>query len=178
MKQLVVFALLVLVAACGPGYHDRRLADLQLLQDQRDVIAAANRLFICTDNRDWACVRDVFSPSVLFDMTSMTGGKPETKTPQEIADQWEQGLRPITAIHHQAGNYEVTVKGDEADLFCYGTAWHYLPNPTGKNTRIFVGSYNEHFVRSGAGWKMDRFRFNLKFIDGNKDLEGAAKKEQ
>jgi hypothetical protein len=26
--------------------------------------------------------------------------------------------------------------------------------------------------------KIDRFKFNLKFIDGNKDLEGAAKQGQ
>jgi hypothetical protein len=39
-----------------------------------------------------------------------------------------------------------------------------------------VGSYNEHFVRSGNGWKMDRFKYNVKFIDGNKDLERAGEK--
>jgi hypothetical protein len=175
MKPLALCALLVLAAACGPAYHSRDLAGLHQVQDRDDVIAAANRLFICTDNKDWACVRDVFAPQVLFDMTSMTGGKPETRTPREIAALWEQGLKSVKAIHHQGGNYEVTVRGDEADLFCYGIAYHYLPNPTERNTRIFVGSYNEHFVRSGAGWKMDRFKYNLKFIDGNKDLEGAAK---
>jgi 3-phenylpropionate/cinnamic acid dioxygenase small subunit len=144
------------------------------INDQNDVIATANRLFICTDNRDWQCVRDVFAPEVLFDMTSLGGGQPEKKTPQQIADMWGQGLKALNAIHHQAGNYQVTLRGKEADLFCYGIAYHYLPNPTNQNTRIFVGSYTFHLVRSAAGWKIDRFKFNLKFIDGKKDLEGVA----
>jgi hypothetical protein len=146
------------------------------LKEQNDVIAVADRLFICTDNRDWLCVRDVFAPEVLFDMTSLAGGRPETRTPHEITDAWDQGLKSLKAIHHQAGNYQTVIRGNEADLFCYGIAFHYLPNPTNQNTRTFVGSYNLHLVKGASGWKIDRFKYNLKFIDGNKDLEGSATK--
>jgi hypothetical protein len=66
--------------------------------------------------------------------------------------------------------------GNEAELFCYGIALHYLPNPTNRNTRTFVGSYDFHLLRTHGAWKIDRFKFNLKFIDGNKDLEAAARK--
>jgi hypothetical protein len=179
MKKIIVLLLLVFsVSACGPMHHHGDLSTLHQVKDQNDVIAAANRLFICTDNRDWACVKDVFAPEVLFDMTSLAGGQPEKKTPQQIADLWEQGLKAVKAIHHQAGNYQVTINGNEADLFCYGIAYHYLPNPTDQNTRVFVGSYNEHLVKGDSGWKIDRFKFNLQFIEGNKDLEGSAKKGQ
>jgi hypothetical protein len=176
LKAIAALAVLLITAGCMPAYnHAAFHAQMEQLKDQNDVIAAANRLFICTDNKDWVCVRDVFAPEVLFDMTSLAGGRPETKTPQQIAAMWEQGLKPIQAIHHQAGNYQVTVNGNEADLFCYGIAYHYLPNPTNQNTRVFVGSYNYHMVKGDGGWKIDRFKFNLQFIDGNKDLEGAAK---
>jgi hypothetical protein len=150
--------------------YDSLRQQAQLLTDQNDVIAAANRLFICTDNRDWQCVKDVFAPEVLFDMTSLVGGQPSKLTPQQIVDGWDQGLKNLKAIHHQAGNYQVTLKGNEADLFCYGIAFHYLPNPSNQNTRTFVGSYNFHLIRTDAGWKIDQLKFNLKYIDGNKDL--------
>jgi hypothetical protein len=146
------------------------------IAEENEVISVANRLFICTDNRDWQCVRDVFAPEVLFDMTSLAGGQPVKMTPRQITDGWDQGLKALKAIHHQAGNYQVALKGDEADLFCYGVAFHYLPNPTDRNTRTFVGSYNFHLVRTEQGWKIDKFKYNLKFIDGNKDLEGSVKK--
>jgi SnoaL-like domain len=177
--RLVGFiALLLLTAAfgCTALHQDTLSGQVLMISEQNDVIAVANRLFICTDNRDWTCVKDVFAPEVVFDMTSLAGGTPERKTPRQIADMWEQGLKGIKAIHHQAGNYQVTIKGNEADLFCYGIAFHYLPNPTNQNTRTFVGSYQYHLIKTNTGWKIDRFKFNLKFIDGNRDLEGAAKK--
>jgi 3-phenylpropionate/cinnamic acid dioxygenase small subunit len=177
MKYMLLCLCIILAAGCGPAHHhDAFHGSTGQLKDQSDVIAMATRLFVCTDNRDWACVKNVFAPEVVFDMSSLSGAKAETKTPQQIADMWEQGLKPITAIHHQAGNFQATVRGGEADLFCYGVAYHYLPNPTERNTRTFVGSYDFHLVRGEGGWKIDRFKFNLKFIDGNKDLEGAAKK--
>jgi hypothetical protein len=135
------------------------------------VIETVNRLFINTDNRDWPKVRALFASRVLFDMTSLAGGRPVTIMPQEIVDGWDKGLKALKAIHHQAGNYLVDIKDNEAAVFCYGVAWHYLPNKTNRNTRTFVGSYDIHLVKQDEEWKIDRFKFNLKFIDGNPDLE-------
>jgi hypothetical protein len=145
-----------------------------IIEDQ--IIAVANNLFLCTDKRDWQCVRSVFAPQVLFDMTSVSGGQPATLSPEQITSAWEAGLKGLAAVHHQSGNYQILIKGKEADLFCYGIAYHHLPNPTERNTRTFVGSYNLHLIRLKTGWMIDRFKFNLKFIDGNKDLEGSAKR--
>jgi hypothetical protein len=146
---------------------------MNTMTDKELIIDTVNRLFISTDNRDWVEVRALFTPRVLFDMTSLAGGQPAIITSQEIADGWDKGLKGLKAIHHQAGNYLVDVKNDEASVFCYGIAWHYLPNKTNKNTRTFVGSYDIHLVRQDKEWRIDKFKFNLKFIDGNPDLEKA-----
>jgi hypothetical protein len=34
-----------------------------------------------------------------------------------------------------------------------------------------VGSYDFHLVRAGGAWRIDLFRFNAKFVDGNLELE-------
>jgi len=86
-------------------------------------------------------------------------------------DSWDKGLKPLKAVHHQAGNYIVTVSGDQADAFCYGIASHYLPTKSGRNTRTFVGSYDFHLIKNDGVWWIDRFKFNLKYLDGNPDLE-------
>ncbi len=144
---------------------------MDTMTEKNRVIETVNRLFIGTDNRDWARVKTLFASRVLFDMTSLAGGKPANITPQEIVDGWDRGLKALKAIHHQAGNFLVEVRGSEANAFCYGVAWHYLPNKTSRNTRTFVGSYDVHLVQQDGEWKIDRFKFNLKFIDGNPDLE-------
>jgi hypothetical protein len=61
---------------------------------------------------------------------------------------------------------------DRADAFCYGIASHYLPNASGQYTRFFVGSYDFHLEKDGTAWRIHRFRFNLKYMDGNLELEG------
>jgi hypothetical protein len=146
---------------------------IESITEKEKIITAVNRLFIYTDERDWPRVRACFADEVLFDMTSVVGGEPITLTPDDIVGSWDEGLSHLEAIHHQAGNYLVDVRGGEANVFCYGLASHYLPNDTGMNTRTFVGSYDFHLAKDGDGvWRIDQFKFNLKYVDGNPDLEG------
>jgi hypothetical protein len=146
---------------------------LQTTVDRNRIIDTIVSLFVHTDRRDWEAVKAVLAPQVIMDMTSMTGGEPDFLSPQEIADAWDEGLKPLKQIHHQVGNFLVDVREQDANAHCYGIASHYLPNPTQRDTRTFVGSYDLHLVRDGENWKIDKFKFNLKYIEGNVDL-GAA----
>ena len=180
MKAMVViFSFLVLVISGCAGSPNPKPpganmdAQYRMLVEKDKIIAVINRLFIGTDNRDWAKVKQCFSSEVLFDMTSVAGGEPVTLTSQQIVDAWDKGLKALKSIHHQAGNYMVKINQDQADAFCYGIASHYLPNKTNRNTRIFVGSYNFHLIKEGQIWRIDQFKFNLKYIDGNPNLEAG-----
>jgi hypothetical protein len=139
------------------------------LRAKDQIVDTINRLFVSTDLRDWQAVRGCFAEAVLFDMSSAGGGPPAQMTPQEITDGWDGGLRPIKSIHHQAGNFRVEVSGDQATASCYGIAYHHRPVRSGRNIRMFVGSYDFSLIRSGT-WRITAFRFNLKFIDGNVEL--------
>lgn len=139
---------------------------------EREAIAKVlNRLFLATDARDWPRVRECFADSVHFDVTSLAGGQPARLSPAEITAGWEAGLLPLDALHHQTGNLEISVSGDEATASCYGVAWHYRRTRSGRNTRVFVGSYDFHLVRADGAWRIDLLRFNSKFVDGNLELE-------
>ena len=143
---------------------------LEMVEKER-ITEIVTTLFLATDARDWIRVHACFAPMVVFDMTSMTGGMPERKAPEEIAAGWEAGLRPIDEVHHQIGNMQIAQKGDEATARCYGIAYHYRRTRLGRATRVFVGSYVLHLVRAGLAWKIDGFKFDLKFVDGNLELE-------
>jgi len=174
MTSLLVFIISACANFAGNRSSENKLMSIyQNLLEKENVKEDVNRLFISTDNRDWDKVSQLFAPQVLFDMTSMAGGQPVTLTPQEIVASWDKGLKPLKAIHHQAGNYIVNVNQKEAEVFCYGIAYHYLPNKTNQNTRVFVGSYDFHLIKEGEDWKISKFKFNLKFIDGNPELEAS-----
>jgi hypothetical protein len=148
--------------------NQSQLAELLVRQQ---VIELIDTLFVATDNRDWSTVRNCLAPTVHFDMSSAGGGPPQQRTGEEIAAAWERGLAPIQAVHHQAGNYRVRLRGDTAEAFCYGIAWHYVPKQSGESTRVFVGSYDFELRRQVDQWRITSFRFNLKFITGNRELE-------
>jgi hypothetical protein len=116
-------------------------------------------------------VQHCLAPSVLLDMTSLAGGVPQHVTPEAITAMWDEGLHLMQAVHHQIGNLRVTVTDDRATAFCYGIATHYRPTPSGRNVRTFVGSYDLGLVLIGSEWRIDEFRFTLKYLDGNLDLE-------
>jgi hypothetical protein len=148
------------------------ITNAQELIDRNDIVETIVRLFVGTDSRDWKAVADCFASSVLFDMTSLAGGEPATVTPAQITAGWQTGLAPIEAIHHQAGNFLVDLSGDEATASCYATATHYRRVASGRNARTFVGSYDFYLKRDPSRrWRIDLFRFKLKFIDGNQSLE-------
>lgn len=145
----------------------------ELLIKRQQVVDVITQLFLQIDNRNWLMVEKCFADRVEMDMRSLTGGEPEHLTPQEITSRWDENLRDLKALHHQTGNFVVDVHGDNvAHAFCYGTAWHYKPLESGRNTRTFIGSY-EFDLERGADdlWRITRFWFDCKFVEGNADLK-------
>ena len=178
MRSISILLLIAFLAACSHTQEAKVTAletQMNSLLEEKAAIETVNRLFVSTDNRDWEGVKACFADEVVLDMTSMVGGEPSKLRPQQIADAWNSGLKGLKAIHHQAGNYDVDLKGNGADVFCYGIATHYLPNPTGQNSRMFVGSYNFHLKKIKDDWKIDHFKYNLKYIEGNLELHKHVK---
>ena len=161
------FVLFVMAFAISTHSYAATLSS-QEISDRMQIEDTLTTLYMKTDEKDWQAVQGVFAPKVKFDMSSLTGAALTMLTPQEITATWEKGLKEIKAIHHQVGNFQFKIQGDSADVHCYGIAFHYKPNSTHRNTRTFVGSYDFHLIRGDAGWKIDSFRYNSQFVDGNR----------
>jgi len=147
---------------------------IEMLLEKQAVVEAVTRLFVSTDNRDWKTVEGCLAEEVLFDMSSLGAGPPAQLTARAIVEGWETGLRPIQDVQHQVGNFLVEIRGTHATAFCYGIAFHHLPNPTGRNTRTFIGSYDIGLVKADGRWRIAAFRFELKYREGNLELESAG----
>ena len=140
--------------------------------DKLDITELVNRLFMYTDARNWAGIQqEVFTETVQFDMVSMGSGQPKETPAVDICQQWDVGFRGIDAVHHQGGHYLITLSGDEADVFAYAVATHFKAAATLGHTRTFVGSYDLHARRTDAGWRLDGFKYQMKYADGNSNLQ-------
>lgn len=136
-----------------------------------EVVEVINKLFIYTDMQDWEKLQnEVFSDDVFFDMSSL-GGKKEETTSKEICAIWEKGFAGIDAVNHLAGNYLVSINDNLATVFAYATATHYKESATKGKTREFTGTYHINLMKHGVGWRIYRFKYDLKYITGNIDLD-------
>jgi len=141
-------------------------------QSAEDLVV---RMFVATDERDWATLMACFSDPFVLDMTSMVGGEPATMAPREVAQAWAEGFKPLTHVHHQVGNFRTEVGGEAATVRCYGIALHHRSGlSTLPDTRRFVGTYVLQLASTGGHWRITRLQFDLKFIDGRLDLEQAT----
>ena len=146
--------------------------DQQIIMDKLELQELANKLFMYTDSGQWSLLeKEVFAENVWFDMTSAGGEKPSLLPARDICALWKNGFSGLDAVHHQAGHYLVAVRENEADILAYAIASHYKKAAKKGTTRIFVGSYDLKATRSPHGWRLNQFKYNLKYIDGNITLE-------
>jgi len=144
---------------------------LDYLIDHRQIVHLINTLFLSIDEKEWENVKDCFAPDVKFDISKISGHQEEILSPDKIVEQWKNDLKNIDAVHHQTGNYTVTLAGIRAEIACTGYSIQYRANGQGGgNTLTHYGSYHFHMIRGLEEWKIDKLKFQVKFYDGNKDL--------
>ncbi len=131
-------------------------------------------LFVATDQQDWKMVEQSFDNKVLLDYSSMNGAPASSLTPVQIIDAWKTILPGFEHTHHQLGNMITSVDGNRAEVFCYGTASHYLSDEQG-GLWIVVGTYDFELNRQEDDtWRISSMKFNFKYQDGNGSLAQKA----
>jgi hypothetical protein len=125
-------------------------AAVQDLLEHNRIAGVINTVFLSTDAREWARVKECFARTVTFDMTSLAGGSPQEMSPDEIVSGWQAGLKPIEKVHHQWGNLTIACTGAEATASCYGIAYHHRRTATGKNTSLAAMTFIFGSTDSGA----------------------------
>lgn len=138
---------------------------------REQIVELVNTLFIATDYQEWDRLQsDVFAEGLIkFDMSS-AGGPNKDLSAAEICALWQQGFQDIDAINHLAGNFLVSLHGNTAHVFAYATATHYRAAATKGHTREFVGSYDIQVLQTPKGWRIDGFKYTLKYATGNTEL--------
>ncbi|MCT4588792.1 MAG: nuclear transport factor 2 family protein [Carboxylicivirga sp.] len=142
-------------------------------QHMENINQVVSELFVATDERDWDKVEAIFADEVELDYSSMNGNPAVVLSPKQITDAWKTLLPGFTTTHHQLGNFITTVNGSKADVYCYGTATHYLEHEEG-NIWTVVGSYNIELIKDGNTWHISKMKLNYKYQDGNTKLPGVA----
>ena len=173
MKSIYsVFCAILILIFISCNTADNTAQTVGMLQAQQQITDVVNKLFVYTDQQDWDQLQaEVFADTVLFDMVSAGAERAETKTSLEICKLWKKGFEGLDAIHHQAGNYIIHIEHNSAVVKAYAIASHYKQSAKNGPLRKFVGSYDIGLTEYPGGWRINRFKYNLKYMDGNLELE-------
>ncbi|WP_067822228.1 nuclear transport factor 2 family protein [Nocardia inohanensis] len=145
------------------------MTDIAALAERLELGDLITKLFVYCDQARWSDLAEsVLAEQVYFD--SGFGGEPGPRAGSDIVDDWAEGLGSLDAVHHQAGNHLIEITGDTALAHADAIAVHLKNDATQGKTRWFVGSYVLGFERTEKGWRINRFEYKLKLIDGNADL--------
>lgn len=143
----------------------------QIMKNPNDAVT---QLFVATDQREWRTVEQIFDAKVWLDYSSMNGSPATELTPGQITGAWKGILPGFESTHHQIGNFITKVNGDEATVYCYGTATHFLTDEGG-NVWTVVGSYDFELSKDTLdNWRVRAMKFNFKYQDGNTSLPEKA----
>jgi hypothetical protein len=140
--------------------------------EREQIVETVNKLFVYTDTQEWRKLKDeVFASDIQLDMISMGASRTERVSAREICYRWEKAFEELDAVHHHAGNYIVEINGQEANVIAYSITSHYRESAKKEKTREYVGSYDLHLEKGLGGWRINKFKFNLKYSRGNLALE-------
>lgn len=83
-----------------------------------------------------------------------------------------QGLEVWTGRQQISPNHQVVF--DEADpdkavCYSYMYAQHYMKDASGDDFYLMRGSYDNHMVRTGEGWKITSLTQHISWLEGNPD---------
>ncbi|GHB80854.1 nuclear transport factor 2 family protein [Persicitalea jodogahamensis] len=138
--------------------------------EREQIIEVVNRLFVYTDQQRWEALQEeVFTGHVQFDMSSM-GDESKELTSQEICEYWSKVFDGVDSVNHLAGNHLVTIVDNSAEVFVYATATHFKESASEGKIREYFGTYNLHLKHMTEGWRIDSFKYELKFSAGNSQL--------
>ena len=144
-------------------------AALQLLLDERDIVAVAHRYCRALDTKDWPALRTVF----LEDATAQFGRPTISTGIDAIVGRVRAALEHLDASQHLVTNNEVVVDGDAATQRCYFQAQHVRKAAEGSPNYIVAGRYEDRLTRTGEGWRIAHRTLTVMWTEGNLDVVRA-----
>lgn len=145
---------------------------LRLLEDRAAIHDVMMRFGRGLDAKDWRLYRSCFADRVTIDFSETTG-RPAREVDTDAFVEFASLRQRSHRAFHQYSNLQVRVRGDEARCLLYLVARHRVADTQGDPWNVFVGWYDNEFVRRPDGWKVKVLRHPLQWVEGNAMIKDA-----
>ena len=149
---------------------------LARLADHQEIHDLMMRFGRGLDSKDWALYRSCFADRVIVDFGQSTGHAARFVSADGFVAFARMRQRGHTAFH-QYSNFQASVTGDHARCILYMMARHRVTGIDGDPLNIFVGWYDNEFIRTPQGWRISKLRHPLQWIEGNAAIKDAPDPE-
>ena len=128
------------------------------MTDRDQILEALAAVASALDARDWGTVRSWFTAE-----TQAYGVRGQ----EALVAQLQAHLGGVGPTQHLLGNHRVTFDGDAARSLTYGRVHHVGAGPMAGSSYECMGEYDDHWVRTAAGWRISRRWFEIRIQIGD-----------
>lgn len=118
------------------------------------------------DTKEWSEATKYFNEKVFVDYSSMNGEPGAEVKAKDLVGGWEKLLKKANTLH-MLSNFEITVKGKEAEIVSYVYASHVAKEL--EYWDVF-GRYIHKLRKTKDGWKITSLTFKMHGQKGNTDF--------
>ena len=136
------------------------------LADRQAIVDLTIAYSYALDDRRFDDLDDVFVPDATAELGWLLEGR------DAIKDRIRNALVPLDASHHLVATHQVRFDGDRATGRCYLQAQHVRVDADGGPLFMVGGRYEDRYVRSPDGWRIEHRALVVLWTDGNAAVLG------
>ncbi|MEN9805159.1 MAG: hypothetical protein RIS41_2006 [Actinomycetota bacterium] len=134
---------------------------LQQLVDRQAIVDLTVAYTYALDTKDWDALDRVFTPDGTAFLTEELIGR------EAIKERVRRALEGLDVSQHLIGNHEIHIDGHGASGRCYLQAQHVRDAAPGPPNFIVAGRYDDRYVRTPDGWRIERRELTIMWTEGN-----------
>ena len=134
---------------------------LQHLLDRQAIADLTIAYTYALDTKNWDALDDVFVPEATARLTESLSGRDAIKT------RIRRALEQLDVSQHMISNHRIEIDGDRATGCCYLQAQHVRDAAPGPPNFIVAGRYDDRYVRTSAGWRIEHRDLVIMWTEGN-----------
>ena len=135
-------------------------ASIQTLIDRAAISDVLITYATAVDTRDWALFRSLFIDPLFLDFRSFHPSLYRELSVDELLEICQR-MSAFDATQHLSSNHVHTINGDRATCVSYMQAGHFLKRDGENHVCFLYGYYTYELLRTGDGWKIERYGLNV-----------------
>ena len=171
LQNLAAMICAIGILSTGCEMHDNEKEVMQLpehehMQEQDQVKQSIVTMINAIDTKQWDLATSQFADKVFVDYSSLSGQPGSLTDASDLVGGWEKLLAKVST-HHILSNFDISVQGDQAEVFSHVYASHLAD---GIEYWDAYGRYHHKLSKKDNQWKITSMTLIMHGQKGNRNF--------